>query len=372
MDSGQKLTNAKLAIEQVFFLLSFESLLTLKVIKSLHNDDIFHLVCYDTEVYVTIEGASLSDTSLDMEGTVRGIVSGSRTNLWGGLEKGAELLKKHQKSGYKSRLFLFSDGLVNEGISDTTKILRNVSDLYENGTQVSAFGLGDDFDEKLMKGIADKGVGAYFFIENSEAIPSFVKFALGSLQSMVGSNAVLKVRGTGCGCAKKFYGDYDLVKGANLGDLKADNTRSVLLDLEVLATDKSEEQVFECELVYCREEINYSVKQTLTVCFSTDEKEMKNSKDPEVVVLLALQEIVEVTKNLAEVENNEKAIALQEKQINILKEVVEIDETLLQNQNKIRILLTKAEKDLTKLKQEGISKVTQKEAHHASYTMRRG
>jgi len=200
--------------------------------------------------------------------------------LWGGLEKGAELLNKHQKSGYKSRLFLFSDGLVNEGEKNTTTILRNVSDLYEKGIQVSAFGLGDDFDEKLMKGIADKGVGAYFFIENSEAIPSFVNFALNSIQSMVGCNATLFVRGIGMGCAKKFYGDgYDLINGAKLGDLRADNTRTLMAKLEVMAsTEKAEDEIMECELVYYQDEKKISIKQKLAVSFTSDTGEIEKKQ----------------------------------------------------------------------------------------------
>jgi len=87
---------------------------------------------------------------------------------------------------------------------------------------------------------------------------------------------------------------------------------------------------------------------------------------------VALQEVVEVARKLGDTQKNSAAVALQEEQVKILKEVVEIDETLLHNQNKIRSLLTKAEKDLKKLKEEGISKATQKEAHHQGYMIRRG
>lgn len=102
--------------------------------------------------------------------------------------------------------------------------------------QISAFGLGDDFDQVLMKGIADigiylkkfhsglntylltlKGVGIYFYVKNSDLIPAFVEFALNFLKKSVVCNAVLKLRGTGNSFVTKIYGDHDLVKGANLG-----------------------------------------------------------------------------------------------------------------------------------------------------------
>ena len=75
--------------------------------------------------------------------------------------------------------------------------------------KVSAFGLGDDFDEELMKGIAEQGSGAYFFIEGSSAIPQFTSFALKGLFKLVGSDALLTLRGLNGGVVKKIYGHAD-------------------------------------------------------------------------------------------------------------------------------------------------------------------
>lgn len=151
-------------------------------------------------------------------------------------------------------------------------IFQNVSDVNETkGIQISAFGLGDDFDQHLMKGIADfgitdinfnfldfslwltssgyflfifiylwlylfiirligKGIGIYFYVQNSDSIAAFVNFALNFLKKSVASNAVLKLRGVGNSCVTKIYGDYDLVKGVNLGiDSSGVLTRNLIL-----------------------------------------------------------------------------------------------------------------------------------------------
>jgi hypothetical protein len=261
--------------------------------------------------------------------------------LWGGTEKGAELIEQYRDALHgltKNRLFLFSDGLVNEGERNHATIFRKVrygrefafcsvlivlvfsfssfrfrlvlllsgdflpillnvrcafltrSDLMEHGTLVSAFGIGDDFDETLMRGIADKGLGAYFFIENAQMIPSFVQFALHSIQTMVGDQAVLTARGQNSGCVEKFFGDaYDLVHGAKLGDLRSDNLRTVLMKMSVAgvsvtANALGEEEVLLCELTWRDGEQEHVLKKTAKVCYTTDTNEVEASRVPEVCV----------------------------------------------------------------------------------------
>jgi len=43
---------------------------------------------------------------------------------------------------------------------------------------ISSFGLGDDFDEDLMHGIAREGEGDYFFISSAQEITKFMSQAL--------------------------------------------------------------------------------------------------------------------------------------------------------------------------------------------------
>ncbi len=62
-------------------------------------------------------------------------------------------------------------------------------------TTVCAFGIGADFDEKLMKGIAEVGAGDYFFIESAESINRLVGKAMRGFNSVFGVNTKLIVQG---------------------------------------------------------------------------------------------------------------------------------------------------------------------------------
>jgi len=287
-------------------------------------------------------------------------VSGSMTNLWGGLELGVNTLVQYKLEGYSDRVFLFSDGLVNSGEKDKKTILRNVSDVYEkHKIQISAFGLGDDFDEVLMKGIADKGVGAYFYIENSGTIPTFVEYALISLQKCVGTRAVIKSRGLSVGVVKKLYGDHNLMTGANLGDLRGDNKRIVLLQAEISPLQHTPiEPVIECELTYTRDNNgipeNITIKRTVTLEYTDDSALINKYAHNEVKVQKNLLLIPEIDAELAVAMSSDKfteAEALLNKEIGILEEVLEIDQNEFGGSHKVASFLKQAKKNLEDLKE---------------------
>jgi len=266
---------------------------------------------------------------------------------------------------------------VNRGVSDKQIILRNVTALYEEkGIQVSAFGLGNDFDEELMKGIAEQGIGAYFFIDDAASIPNFVSFALSFLQNMVGADATLKVKGVNSGLVTKFYGNHDTLKGAKLGDLRADNVRTLMVKMEVKPLpDTQQEQIMECELTYTAANQPVVVKQTVSMHFTHDAEEVEKNKNPEVQVWAVLQKSSKFDKKLItamQEDNTEKAIELQKEQVSLLEGVVEIDTAQLGGRNKIAELLKKAKEELAKLEENGVTKNAQKEAHHRYYMVRRG
>jgi len=301
------------------------------------------------------------------------------TDLWGGVERGAQLLVQHRRDGFNSRLFLFSDGLVNQGERNKEVILHNVSTIYErDNIQVSSFGLGDDFDEELMKGIAECGVGAYFFIGSTEAIPDFVDFALKSIQKTVGTDAMLMVRGVNSGLILRFYGHQDVVKGARLGDLRADNVRSVLAQLEVRGDVQEDEQaVMTCELVYHKmgQKEVVMLPGSLILKFTEDVHELESGKSAEVTIKVVVQETAQIDRELVKLmakKKTKKAIELQERQIKLLEGVVDMDTNLLAGQNKVEALLKLARESLKKLKKEGVTKNAQKEVHHREYMKTRG
>jgi len=323
---------------------------------------------------------------------VSGIKTKGSTNLWAGVEKGAEILQLNKKAGAMSRLFLFSDGLVNEGIKDKSKILElTEKSIYtELDIKVSAFGLGSDFDENIMKGIAEKGRGSYFFIEGSNSIPQFVSIALKGVLNLLGSDAILQIRGQNGSLITKVYGHKNLIKGAELGDLSQNDTRRVVCEVEVKPTPGVDEEVIATYILKYRNvrkessmsidsdelpeagvppgEGGYDVIEgVVKVKYTDKDAEVYAGRDVEVHVAVVVKQTAEMDDSILElIENKDMkgAIAMCENQIEVLGKVLDLDKDEKQH---VGELLKQAKDTLETLKTKKDSAKAKKEIHHRGY-----
>jgi len=321
------------------------------------------------------------------------VKQGGSTDIWAGIEKGAELVHTYQKEGYNQRMFLFSDGLVNAGLTDKQKIKENVADkVYtQKKTRLSAFGIGNDFDEELMKSLAEYGNGSYFFIYGLKAIPEFVNFALKGLTKIVGSDTSLSVQGVNGGVVTAIYSQEKsaLISGVRLDDLRQENSRMVVAQLEVTPSrpassnlqeaEGAREEVFRYVLTYkdmsseqaAKEERVQRLEGSLEMRFTTDAQVVLDSKNSEVMVAVAVQQTAEIDQKVIQLIDRgqrPEAIAALETQIKQLESVLELDTTGVM----VRSLLKDAEKRLERIKKEGLTKQTRKEAHHGHYMKQKG
>jgi len=258
--------------------------------------------------------------------------------------------------------------------------------------KVSAFGLGNDFDEEIMKGISDKGRGSYFFIEGSKAIPQFVGIALKGILKLVGSDAILRIRGLKGSVVSKIYGHKDLVKGAELGDLSQDDTRRVVCELEVKPTGgEKEEEITSYTLKYrCvrkksheelpehgekgesaemeLDETNYdTIEGVVKVRISESAEEVEASKNKEVHVAVVVKQTAEMDEEMLDLIKRgqvKNAITLAEKQIEALTAVKDLD---IDGKQHVAELLKQANDTLATLKTQGATAKAKKEIHHRGY-----
>merc|ERR1711959_363183 len=103
-----------------------------------------------------------------------------------------------------------------------------------------------------MGGIAECGNGQYFYLE-SQVIPKLVSKSVHGLVSLAGTQARLRVQGRANMIVTRIYGsedEHDLIHGFELDDLHADNTRQVLIGLEVSPSESKQGSVLEYVLEY--------------------------------------------------------------------------------------------------------------------------
>ena len=144
--SGEKLLRAKEAAQHL--------------VSQLHDNDRLGLVHYGSDVQV-FEGRVASPANkAAMSAFISAIHDGGGTNIGEGLLSAERVLGA--PGAYRaSRIILLSDGQPTEGVTDTDRLKQLVSDIRQKGATVSALGVGDDYSEVLMAGLAASGGGFF-------------------------------------------------------------------------------------------------------------------------------------------------------------------------------------------------------------------
>jgi Ca-activated chloride channel family protein len=156
--------------------------------------DLVSIVTYDHNVTVVAEAQPVTDPARRaLNRLIDGLRVGGRTNLSGGWLTGCDQIAAFQaeRPDDINRALLLTDGLANEGITDQEELTYHASQLRERGISTTTFGVGHDFNEFLLQGMADAGGGHFYFIESPRQIPNYFKGELGELAETAAREAVL-------------------------------------------------------------------------------------------------------------------------------------------------------------------------------------
>jgi len=132
------------------------------VVERLSAQDRIAIVAYDDEAAVIVP-SQLAVDSQSVCARINAIQDRGCTNLHGGWLTGAGEVSPFVKPASVSRVMLLSDGLANRGLLDRVEIYRQCEELAGAGVTTSTYGLGSQFDEELMTGIARAGQGNAYY-----------------------------------------------------------------------------------------------------------------------------------------------------------------------------------------------------------------
>ncbi|MFH1214724.1 MAG: VWA domain-containing protein [Candidatus Neomarinimicrobiota bacterium] len=157
------------------------------VVNNLDDNDIISLITYETNVQTVIPAQKITNKRKIIS-TINDITSGGSTNLSGGMLQGYAEVARNLKTGQVNRVLLLSDGLANTGITRSDKLREICGEKNANGLTISTFGVGADFDEDMLQGLADIGKGNYYFIDSPEQIPVIFSREMTGLLAMAAQN----------------------------------------------------------------------------------------------------------------------------------------------------------------------------------------
>eukprot|EP00211_Chloroparvula_japonica_P002819 CAMPEP_0119127578 /NCGR_PEP_ID=MMETSP1310-20130426/6074_1 /TAXON_ID=464262 /ORGANISM="Genus nov. species nov., Strain RCC2339" /LENGTH=453 /DNA_ID=CAMNT_0007117849 /DNA_START=328 /DNA_END=1689 /DNA_ORIENTATION=- len=383
---GAKLAHCKHAIE--------------KVVDELDDRDSVSLMTFNNNAQLwftdTCEDGQLrgEERKRRLLGCLRAIESSGGTNLWDGLECAVARLavtSAKQKGGVgatstanggemggppvENRILLFSDGDTNEGryISNEDILAHLRPSLRAFGIKVFTAGVGDDFNEALMREIAEMTLANYFFIEDTASILRFIQTALCFILAPVVFDVTLQIQGLNGSMVTKAYGYSDLSRGILLGDLPPGRKGIVA---EVSVAEPSERDVRSVKFLkytvlfqYAGDTLCRRVTGKVAVRYTSSVKRVARSVNSSVVAKALVARSAVADKqiiNAMETGDKAQALSLMEKQIGKLVEAEKYDQD---GGAMAALLLCDAQRTTERLRKEGLSSAVKKKVHHHDHMM---
>ncbi len=121
------------------------------------------------------------------------MVAAGGTDMWDGMQAGIARMSQAPSTHPLRRVFLVSDGLANVGPSDAGSLGNLAASATEYGTQVTAIGVGYDYDQSTLGALAVRSSGRLYHLGNSSQMAGILEQELNLMSRSVALNATLEI-----------------------------------------------------------------------------------------------------------------------------------------------------------------------------------
>lgn len=155
------------------------------LIGEMKANDLVAIVQYDSHARLVLEHTRAAKKGVILK-AIKSLQCGGSTNLEEGMHRAYELAAANFIPKGENRVLLLSDGVANLGSGAAEDILAKVDTYRRQGITCSVFGFGmGTYDDTMLETLANKGDGAYAFIDsNEEARRVFVDDLSGTLNTI--------------------------------------------------------------------------------------------------------------------------------------------------------------------------------------------
>ncbi|MBS1120788.1 MAG: Myxococcales trans domain protein [Deltaproteobacteria bacterium] len=138
------------------------------LIDNLKDEDRLAIISFDDVVTFDAPfGATLDRVQL--HGIVESLSPRGGTNIFDGLKAGFTMLGESPENEKQNRIIFLSDGLATVGNTSQSAIIEMATTGITHGIGLTTIGVGNSFDVELMRGLAERGAGNFYYVEDATA-----------------------------------------------------------------------------------------------------------------------------------------------------------------------------------------------------------
>lgn len=134
----------------------------------LRPEDRITLIAFSDGASILAEGVGGDDPALTA--AIESLEADGRTDIYAGLRSALEWVDGSADPRAQNRVLLLSDGEATTGLVNDARVESLAEAYAAQGISVSTIGMGDSFDPVLMRGLAETGGGAFYFLEDPQAV----------------------------------------------------------------------------------------------------------------------------------------------------------------------------------------------------------
>lgn len=178
--AGEKIANARAAAQSL--------------LETLRNGDIVSIYAFSDDVYEIAAPMVVGEgTRGDLIRRVAALRDLGSTNLYGGLAAGLARMAQAPATHPIRRVIVISDGQANVGPSDPMSLGNLAASGTEAHTQVTAIGVGLDYDENTLGQLAVRSQGRLYHLANPSQMASILREEMGLLANTFATNVTIEV-----------------------------------------------------------------------------------------------------------------------------------------------------------------------------------
>jgi Ca-activated chloride channel family protein len=124
---------------------------------------------------------------------IAGIACEGATDIGAALEKAASLVDPGSEGFVSNRIVLVTDGQPTTGVMDSASLERIAANIHRRGMALTTLGVGSDFNETLMRAMAENGAGFYGYLADPSLLEGIFRRELHQATAAVARNVEVQL-----------------------------------------------------------------------------------------------------------------------------------------------------------------------------------